>query len=295
MKRFLCVLTAILFCAVFLIGLIPREEEYRIANGNRINFGQLFGDLLSTYENPSSQSNATIDFDLETIRAVDARDYAVAKSVADHWRRVYLDPNYRLYLYQGDGAAAELLNTDIPNSAFHAFVVLGYELKDGAMTPELKGRCETAAAAARAFPNTILVCSGGATGENNPDRHTEAGMMKAYLTETCGIDPERIFIDERAMTTAENAVNTLVILRDRGVRTMTVVTSSYHQRWGQVLYNAVAALYGQQYGYRPEIIGNYCFNIEPENELYRNDARIAVNQLGSILGLPRQAMNAIRG
>ena len=117
-------------------------------------------------------------------------------------------------------------------------------------------------------------------------------MMRDYLAEQCGINPDRIFTDERAMTTAENAVNTLAILKSRGVRTMTIVTSSYHQRWGQVLYNAMSAVYGQQYGYMPEIVSNYCFSTEPENEAFRNDARIAIGQLGSILHIPRQAMNS---
>ena len=44
-----------------------------------------------------------------------------------------------------------------------------------------------AAIAARVFPDSILVCSGGATGDNNPERHTEAGLMKQYLAGTCGI------------------------------------------------------------------------------------------------------------
>ena len=78
------------------------------------------------------------------------------------------------------------------------------------------------------------------------------------------------------------------ILKEHGVKTMTVVTSSYHQRWGQVLYNAVSALYEQQYGYAPEIIGNYCYDINPENEVFRNDAKIAVQQLRTILNLPNR-------
>ena len=92
------------------------------------------------------------------------------------------------------------------------------------------------------------------------------------------------------MTTADNAVNTLAILNKQAVKSMTIVTSSYHQRWGQVLYNAVSAIYRQQYGFGPEIISNYCYNISPENEMFGNTAGIAIQQLGSILGIPKQAM-----
>ena len=290
MKKFLGVLTAILLCSVILVGLLPQEREYRIAKGNHINFGQLLTDLLDAYEKPSPESEKNIEFDLSTIRAVSSKDFEVAESIAEHWSRVYLDPDYRLNVDQGGRAAPELLTSGIPDSRTHAFVVLGYELRDGEMTDELKGRCDAAAAAAREFPNTILVCSGGATGANNPEHHTEAGMMKDYLVEHCGIAEERIFTDERAMTTAENAVNTFAILKAENVRTLTVVTSDYHQRWGQVLYNAMAALYKQQYGSDFSIISNCCFQVEPENEKYRNDAGIAVQQLGQILGIPSEAM-----
>jgi len=83
----------------------------------------------------------------------------------------------------------------------------------------------------------------------------------------------------------DNAVNTFAILQKQGVRTMTIVTSSYHQRRGQVIYNAVAALYRQLYGYSPEIAENYCLDIEPANEKLRNDASTAISQLSAILGL----------
>ena len=292
MKRMVRLMAAIVLCTAFLIGMQPQTKEYRIADGNRINFGQLLSDLLDAYENNSSQIQDKLIFDLETIKAVNSRDYDVAKAIADHWTGVYLDTEYHLNLYHEDNGATEITDSGIPDTSSHAFVVLGFELKNGEMTEELKGRCDAAAAAAKMYPNSILVCSGGATGSNNPEHHTEAGMMRDYLTEQCDISPDRIFTDERAMTTAENAVNTLAILKSRGVRTMTIITSSYHQRWGQVLYNAMSAVYGQQYGYMPEIISNYCFSIEPEVEAFRNDAGIAISQLASILHIPRQAMHS---
>ena len=291
MKRIVTLMAAIVLFTAILIGMQPRKTEYQIAEGNRINFGHLLSDLLDAYENNSSQAQDRLTFDLETIKAVSIRDYDVAKAIAEHWAGVYLDPEYHLNVYHDDDMEPEITDSGIPDTSSHAFIVLGYELKDGEMTDELKGRCKAAAAVAKMYPNTILVCSGGATGANNPEHHTEAGMMRKYLAEQCGINPGRIFTDERAMTTAENAVNTLAILKSRGVRTMTIVTSSYHQRWGQVLYNAMSAVYGKQYGYTPEIVSNYCFSIEPENEAFRNDARIAIRQLDSILHIPRQAMN----
>ena len=114
--------------------------------------------------------------------------------------------------------------------------------------------------------------------------------MKQYLVEVCGIEESRIFTDERAMTTAENAVNTFAIMKAQGVESMTIVTSSYHQRWGQALYNALAAIYEQQQGYHARLIGNYCFDTQPSVDAFLHDDRFAIFQLGQILGLPRAQM-----
>ncbi len=117
--------------------------------------------------------------------------------------------------------------------------------------------------------------------------------MKAYLTDVCGIPPERILIDEQAKTTEENAANTFAILQGQGVETITIVTSSYHQRRGQALYNAMAALYRQQHGYGAEIVGNYCLAAETDMDPVQ-DMSIAILQLASILKVPEEQMGALR-
>ena len=289
-----CLLLLLCGCLLLLRMRGDRAEPVTgISEAGKPLVGQLLGDLLTAAESPSGSDAQTIAADLAAIRAQSRSDYEIANSIADHWQRVYLDPEYRLYPDTGDASSA-CAEAGIPDSPLHAIAVLGYELRDGQMQPELVGRCEAAAALARACPNAILICSGGATGANNPEGHTEAGLMKAYLTDACGIAGERIFIDERAMTTADNAVNSYVIMQEHGVTSMTIVTSSYHQRWGQALYNAVGTLYRQQYGYAPEIIGNYCYDIEPDNPVFRDSARIALQQIAGVLGVSLNAGRAPR-
>lgn len=288
MKRRRSVLLAACFLAVPLMtmGMTLRWE---LPEENVAGFKKLLTDLVTACEAPTEDDSRVIEADVAAIRAVNRLNGAVARAVASHWQKVYLDPDYTLCLYQGDPAAPELKDSGIPNSRRHAIVVLGYELENGEMQPELEHRCEAAAAAARAFPKTILICSGGATGPNNPQKHTEAGLMKAYLTEQCGIDPSRIFTDERAITTQENAVNSFDIMREQKVRSMTIVTSSYHQRWGQAVYHALSAIYRVQKGYRIQLVGNYSYACSPTVPLYENDARIAIFQIAGILGLPKEA------
>ena len=280
-------LSALILALALLLCAPALAEDYHISEDNMTNFSNLLTGMMQAYEQPSEGDNAFFDMALEAIGSVSDTDLELATAILDHWRSVYLNPNYPLYLYQGEESAETLAVTNIPDSPTHAFVVLGYELKDGEMTDELIGRCNAAAAAARAYPTTILVCSGGATGDNNPEMHTEAGMMRDYLRDVCGIDEARIYTDERAMTTLENAVNTFAILREQGVQTLTVVTSAYHQRWGQVLYNAMAALQRLGSGYSAELVGNYSFPIEAP-EQFRQDDRFALRQLSSMLGLPRE-------
>ena len=79
------------------------------------------------------------------------------------------------------------------------------------------------------------------------------------------------------------------MMKQQGIQTMTIVTSSYHQRWGQAVYNAMAALYRQYYGYSVEIAGNYCYETEPAHESYKNDDRIAISQRAHLLGVALEA------
>ena len=249
-----------------------------LAENTPVTYADLLWDLAEARLNGTGTEK--IDADAE------AMNDPVAAAVAEHWKKVWLDPDYRLFMYGTDDPA------ELPVTGKHAFVVLGFQLENGEMTDELKGRCDAAAAAAKAFPDSVIVCSGGMTGANNPGNHTEAGLMKAYLSDVCGIDPERILTEEKSMDTAENAVNTMPILREQGIETITIVTSAYHQRRGQTLYNAVAALYRQEYGYSVEIVGNFCLDFETDTDEIL-DLAIGTMQLAFILNVPEDQIGAV--
>ena len=280
-------LAALLLSALILLAGVGGLAENGIEADNAAHFAALLNDLLAAHEAPSEDDPRRIEEDLAAIRDVSETDYALGLSIAENWRKLYLDSDYPLYLHDGGQRATALEEAGLGEGDIQAVVVLGFELKDGEMTEELMGRCDAAAAVARSFPEAILVCSGGPTGANNPDGHTEAGLMKAYLVERCGIDAGRVFTDERAMTTVDNAVNTFAILEERAIETMTIVTSAYHQRRGQAIYSAVAALRAGADGYQPMIVANYCLDIQPANERLLDDAGITIRQLGEVLGLPR--------
>ena len=281
----LLVLTSLLSVCIPAAAAKKKRADWQVSEKNCGAFLVLLDRLKIAYETPSDDDGDQIDALVEQIAEANENDGDIARAIAEHWKAVYLDPGYRLYLYDGREKADELAAAGQDYDEKHAFVVLGFQLKNGKITEELKGRCNAAAAAARSFPDAYLICSGGPTGSNNPDRHTEAGVMKQYLVNKCGIDKKRILTDNRAMTTLANAENTFAILRKYDIHSITIVTSSYHQKWGQVLYNAMAALYEKRYGFNVRIVGNYCFDIEPETESLRNGYRVAISQLTDMLQL----------
>ena len=204
---------------------------------------------------------------------------------AVRWKELFIDSGYKLFK-SGRNKPQTL---GIPDPAKHGFVVLGFCLKDGKMLPELVGRCKAAATAAKAYPDALIVCTGGATGTNNPNKNTEAELMRNYLVKSSGIDPERILVDPDAMTTEENALNSLRMLAEKGVETVTVVTSVYHMRWANVLFYTAAAWYREQ-GIPMEIIGNWCYNVDPAPGYDGVNSSIAMTQLEGMLLSGENAM-----
>jgi uncharacterized SAM-binding protein YcdF (DUF218 family) len=69
----------------------------------------------------------------------------------------------------------------------------------------------------------VIVSGGGEAG----DPVNEARVLGKQL-EDWGIDPSRIVLDERALNTRENAVESARLAREHGYRTLLVVTSAYH-------------------------------------------------------------------
>ena len=108
--------------------------------------------------------------------------------------------------------------------------------------------------------------------------------LKEYLTEHCGIGADRIFTDELAMTTTDNAVNSLAILQEQQIDTMTVVTSDYHQLWGQTLFHAQAEKNRLAGGRPVRIVANY--NWPAGSDRYGGGLLYTVFQLDEILSRP---------
>jgi len=256
------------------------QADWKPARDNAARFRELMNLLEESIVEEGPDPDA-VDAVLEAIRRESADDYDIAKAIVDHWNATVLDREYRMFIYRGEDRAYTLERSGLDFGGKHAFVVLGFQLEDGEMQEELVGRCDAAAAAARSFPDSILITTGGATGPNNQFMHTEAGMMKDYLVREYGISTYRIYTDTLAMSTLENAVNSFVILEELQIDSMTIVTSNYHQRWAQILFNAMAAIYEKETGYKVRIVGNFNYMARP-NASRTSGVRVAIGQLSSL-------------
>ena len=283
-----------LVCLVVLIVLTLLVRAQMVARSpvetdNARHFGALVMDLVRAYETPSGKDAETIRADMEKIRSVNGEDWLTAQALTETWQEVYLDPDYRLFL-SGKDDPAVLAEYGVVNDASQAIVILGFKLSDGRMQPELASRCDAAAELAKAFPEAVLVCSGGATGKNNPDKHTEAGLMKEYLTEQCGIDASRIYADEEAKTTVANVRKTFEILEKLGVHTMTIVTTQYHQKRSQALYGVMTRVCRLEKDYDIRSVGNFCFE-KTDDSNSTPDYKLAIQGMVELLRLPEEAVS----
>ena len=274
-------LTALII-ALVLVG-TAAQAEWKAGKGNNRRFLELLQLLADSIDEGGEPDMPAVNGVLAEIRERSGDDYDIARAIVDHWNGTVADGNYRMFMYRGERTAEALEESGLDFSGKHAFIVLGVKLEDGEMQQELIGRCDAAAAAARSFPDSILITTGGATGANNPEGHTEAGLMKDYLIEQHGIDAGRIFAETEAMTTLENAVNSFRIMKRNGIETFTIVTSNYHQRWAQILFNAMAAIYEKESGYKVRIVGNFNYIARPDAKRTAG-CSIGLAQLRDLIG-----------
>lgn len=106
-------------------------------------------------------------------------------------------------------------------------LVLGAKVRPTGPSASLWDRIYAAADYLEAHPDTIAIVSGG-QGDDEP--WTEAGIMSAELIDL-GIDPERIWVEDRATSTWENLHFTLDLIEEetgRRPEKLGVLSSEYH-------------------------------------------------------------------
>ncbi|MBN6187563.1 YdcF family protein [Aneurinibacillus sp. BA2021] len=106
-----------------------------------------------------------------------------------------------------------------PNAAY--MMILGAGLWGDRMSPSLQYRMDAALSYLQQSPGTTVIVTGGqGTGEDLP----EAVVMQRYLVEN-GIAPERILVEDKAQTTAQNIQFSKPLMKSDHV---VIVTNDFH-------------------------------------------------------------------
>lgn len=106
-------------------------------------------------------------------------------------------------------------------------IVLGCKVNGETAGPFLRGRINTAYNCLSENPNAIAILSGG---QGNGESISEAECMFRSLTDS-GIDPSRLFIEDKSTNTQENFKYSLEILKKNGItdNNITVITNDFHE------------------------------------------------------------------
>ena len=200
---------------------------------------QLVSDLVYfCREVGTDESDGTIPALLEELEKEDPALAKLWRGIVDELRSIT------------DGEEnAYSLPDDLPQDDSLCFAVLGFQLLyDGDMAPELLGRCETALRALQQYPQAYVAVTGGGTALGNR-KATEADVMAEWFRQQ-GIAPERIIVENRSLTTDQNAVNTCEILTKdyTQIRKIVVITSDYHMPLGRMMFTEAALLHAYRTG-----------------------------------------------
>ena len=199
---------------------------------------QLVTDIIYTMRNRGEEEEPSIRALLAELKTVNPDLGRMWEGIADYWFHVCRDFTVNV------GRLPE----GLPQDDSLGIVVLGFQLlSDGQMAPELVGRLETALACAGQYPNARLIVTGGGTAAGNRSA-TEADVMAAWLEEH-GIEKTRIIVENRSLTTDQNASNTCSILASQypGIRQLAMVSSDYHVALGSMLFTEAALLYAYEH------------------------------------------------
>lgn len=110
-------------------------------------------------------------------------------------------------------------------------IVLGCKVYGSQPSPMLQRRLNTALKYLNANPESPVICSGGLSAG---DPYSEAKVMAQYLYDH-GIPQERIYLEERSTSTAENIAFSAQIIRDYGLPSqIALATDGFHQLRGQI-------------------------------------------------------------
>lgn len=245
-RRFLC----LLLCLILLPMPVSASETDQTQAITR--------DLIAYYFHFREEASEEIENQLQTLSALDPEEGELWREIMGNWAWI----NEEMPVQTG------VLPDGLPEDDSLCIVVLGFGLNsDGSMKQELLDRLEVALDSAEKYPEAYVLCTGGETSRKKGI--SEAGQMGNWLLAK-GLAHNRLILETAALSTTENAKNSLGILwRDYPqIQSIAIVSSDYHIPWGSAVFSAMAS-YGafRQGKPRLELVGNAaCTTDTPERD-----------------------------
>ena len=196
-------------------------------------------EMVIYYGSYGGQADSQVDVLLRELESLDPAAAGKWMRIMNLWRSVQTE----LTITQN------ILPDGLPETDELCLVVLGFQLNpDGSMKDELVERLKVAKASAEKYPKAYIVCTGGGTAAENPEA-TEAGEMAKWLVDN-GVDAGRVIVENRSLTTAQNAIYTWQILTEQypQVKQLAIISSDYHIATGTLLFGAEASLQAEEAG-----------------------------------------------
>ena len=196
------------------------------------------------------------------------------------WRDIMADWSY---INEQMPVTPKMLPDGLPTDDSLCIVILGYGLRpDGSMREELIDRLIAGLSSALKYPNAYVAVTGGPT--SGVEGITEAGQMAAWLRER-GIEDSRLIVENRSMSTVQNAKRVCNILTEEypEVTSLAVVTSDYHIQRSCLLFAAAAHCRAQSDGTEPlKLAGTAVNATDKPQESLEYQAR----DLCTLMGIP---------
>lgn len=118
------------------------------------------------------------------------------------------------------------MRMEVKSDSPKAVVVLGCQVRGETMSLMLKRRTDAALEVLKENPDCVCIVSGG---QGKGENITEAEAMRRYLVAN-GISEERIFKEDKSVSTYENINFSSEILSELGITDgIVIVTSEFHQ------------------------------------------------------------------
>lgn len=221
------------------LGCASCGKHHVIASSDNRGTKELIEELVVNYGTYGNQADEQTEALLKELHAIDPIAAAKWTSIIALWKSV----NSELSLND------HVLPDGLPDTEELCIVALGFQLNpDGTMRDELIGRLKVVKKSAEKYPNALVVCTGGPTASAN-ESATEAGKMAEWLIAN-GISGKRIIVEDKSLTTAQNAIFTYDILEKKYpyVTQLAIVSSDYHIATGILLFGAESTLRADKAG-----------------------------------------------